>query len=586
MKVEVSCVKYKLVFYDFESFKYDWVVVFIDYDTRKKCTIVNDREKLIKFYKGCMKNNVILVGFNCRNFDQWLLKGIIKGFDHYKLTNGLINEGKKGYQLIPRHNEVPVINFDVMQGFNGLKTLEAFLGMSIDETEVDFNLDRKLTNEEIQSTINYCTSDVLATIEVFEKSRHEFDSLIGLVEMYDLPLESIGKTKAQLSATILGAKRPERDRDDEWDIKLPDNLIIKKYTDVVEWYLSDEIKKPNAKYVKDVYGTEVTFSLGGIHNRVTKIELDGIIALYDVQSLYPSTIIEYDLMSRNVEDRFKYKEIRDMRLKFKKEKNPIQASLKIILNSSYGILLDKHSPMYDPRQGRRICIYNQLFMLDLIERIEEKLGDRAFLFNLNTDGQYYQFKDYKAMEECDEIIKEWEKRTRYSMEKDLVYKVVQRDCNNYILQMEDKSIKSKGAVVKKLKPLDYDLPIVNKAMKEYLINGTPFEEYIANENRLIEYQKIYKLGSNYKCAIHNGQEYTHKVYRCFASKDEIDTPIMKLKKDKDKPDKYAGTPDHVFIDNGSIQDKLVPEKLDKEWYINRCISEYKKFTGKEYKRQE
>ena len=574
--------KYKLVFYDFESFKYDWVVVFIDYDTRKKCTIVNDREKLIKFYKGCMKNNVILVGFNCRNFDQWLLKGIIKGVDHYKLTNGLINEGKKGYQLIPRHDEVPVINFDVMQGFNGLKTLEAFLGMSIDETEVDFNLNRKLTNEEIRSTINYCTSDVLATIEVFEKSRHEFDSLIGLVEMYDLPLESIGKTKAQLSATILGAKRPKEDRNDEWDITLPDNLVIKKYTDVVEWYLSDEIKKPNAKYVKDVYGTEVTFSLGGIHNRVTKIELDGIIALYDVQSLYPSTIIEYDLMSRNVEDRFKYKEIRDMRLKFKKEKNPIQASLKIILNSSYGILLDKHSPMYDPRQGRRICIYNQLFMLDLIERIEEKLGDRAFLFNLNTDGQYYQFKDYKAMEECDEIIKEWEKRTRYSMEKDLVYKVVQRDCNNYILQMEDKSIKSKGAVVKKLRPLDYDLPIINKAMKEYIINGIPFETYIENENKLIEYQKIYKTTSNYKYAWHNNEPVFHKVNRVFASTRDEDTPFYKWKQDKNTPDKFAGTPEHTFIDNSDIREKNVPDFLDKNWYLERCKSEYKKFTGKEY----
>ena len=574
--------KYRLVFYDFESFKYDWVVVFIDYDTRKKCTIVNDREKLITFYKSCMKNNVILVGFNCRNFDQWLLKGIIKGVDHYKLTNGLINEGKKGYQLIPRHDEVPVINFDVMQGFNGLKTLEAFLGMSIDETEVDFNLDRKLTNEEIRSTINYCTSDVLATIEVFEKSRHEFDSLIGLVEMYNLPLESIGKTKAQLSATILGAKRPKEDRNDEWDITLPDNLVIKKYTDVVEWYLSDEIKKPNAKYVKEVYGTEVTFSLGGIHNRVTKIELDGIIALYDVQSLYPSTIIEYDLMSRNVEDRFKYKEIRDMRLKFKKEKNPIQASLKIILNSSYGILLDKHSPMYDPRQGRRICIYNQLFMLDLIERIEEKLGDRAFLFNLNTDGQYYQFKDYKAMEECDEIIKEWEKRTRYSMEKDLVYKVVQRDCNNYILQMEDKSIKSKGAVVKKLRPLDYDLPIVNKAMKEYLINGIPFETYIENENKLIEYQKIYKTTSNYKYAWHNNKPVFHKVNRVFASTRDEDTPFYKWKQGKNTPDKFAGTPEHTFIDNGDVREKNVPDFLDKNWYLERCKSEYKKFTGKEY----
>ena len=586
MKVEVSCVKYKLVFYDFESFKYDWVVVFIDYDTRKKCTIVNDREKLITFYKSCMKNNVILVGFNCRNFDQWLLKGIIKGVDHYKLTNGLINEGKKGYQLIPRHNEVPVINFDVMQGFNGLKTLEAFLGMSIDETEVDFNLDRKLTNEEIQSTINYCTSDVLATIEVFEKSRHEFDSLIGLVEMYDLPLEAIGKTKAQLSATILGAKRPERDRDDEWDIKLPDNLIIKKYTDVVEWFMSDEIKKPNVKYEREVYGVKHVFGLGGIHGATSKSEYDGIIALWDVASLYPSCIIEYDLMSRNVQDRNKYKEIKETRLKLKRNKDPRQGSLKIVLNATYGILKDKHSQMYDPLMANQVCIYNQLFLLMLIEMIEEKCGDKAQLIQSNTDGIYFQFNDYETLEVAKTCVEEWEKITRYEMELDMAKKVIQRDVNNYVLQMQNGKVKAKGSVVKELKPLDYDLPIVNKAMKEYLINGTPFEEYIANENRLIEYQKIYKLGSNYKCAIHNEQEYTHKVYRCFASKDEIDTPIMKLKKDKDKPDKYAGTPDHVFIDNGNIQDKLVPEKLDKEWYINRCISEYKKFTGKEYKRQE
>jgi DNA polymerase elongation subunit (family B) len=473
-----------------------------------------------------------------------------------------------------------------MQGFNGLKTLEAFLGMSIDETEVDFNLDRKLTNEEIQSTINYCTSDVLATIEVFEKSRHEFDSLIGLVEMYDLPLESIGKTKAQLSATILGAKRPERDRDDEWDIKLPDNLVIKKYTDVVEWFMSDEIKKPNAKYEREVYGVKHVFGLGGIHGATSKSEYDGIIALWDVASLYPSCIIEYDLMSRNVQDRNKYKEIKETRLKLKRDKDPRQGSLKIVLNATYGILKDKHSQMYDPLMANQVCIYNQLFLLMLIEMIEEKCDDKAQLIQSNTDGIYFQFNDYETLEIAKSCVDEWEKITRYEMELDMAKKVIQRDVNNYVLQMQNGKVKAKGAVVKELKPLDYDLPIVNKAMKEYLINGTPFEEYIANENRLIEYQKIYKLGSNYKCALHNGQEYTHKVYRCFASKDVADTPIMKLKKDKDKADKYAGTPDHVFIDNGNIQDKLVPEKLDKEWYINRCVSEYKKFTGKDYKRQE
>ena len=41
--------------------------------------------------------------------------------------------------------------------------------------------------------------------------------------------------------------------------------------------LSDEVKKPNAKYKREVYGTEFTFSLGGCHNKVTKYEDEGLI---------------------------------------------------------------------------------------------------------------------------------------------------------------------------------------------------------------------------------------------------------------------------------------------------------------------
>ena len=274
--------KYKLIFYDVEVFKYDWLVVFIDYDTRKKCVIVNDRNKLIEFYKACMKNKIILCGFNCRNYDQWIIKAIVKGLDVYKVSDGLVKKGKKGFQLIPKHYEVPVINFDVMQGFNGLKTLEAFLGLSIEESNVDFDLDRKLTQDEIDETIKYCTYDVESTIKVFEESKHEFESMIGLVEMYDLPIEDISKTKAQLSATILGAKRPNFERDDEWDIVLPDNLKIEKYKDVVDWFMSDEIRQPNAKYKRKVYGVDHVFGLGGIHGATTKKTYDGIIALWDV----------------------------------------------------------------------------------------------------------------------------------------------------------------------------------------------------------------------------------------------------------------------------------------------------------------
>lgn len=575
--------KYKLIFADSEVMKEDWLFYFIDYDTKKEICICNDSEKLKKFYKMCNENNVILVFYNGRMYDQWVFKAILKDLNPYRVSQGLIEHCKKGYQLIPKHYEVPLIFFDCMTSFNGLKTLESFLGLDIRETNVDFNLDRKMTKEELQDTIDYCRKDVLATIEVFEKSKDEFESMMGLIEMFDLPLINITKTKAQISATILEAQRPDFKRDDEWDIVLPDNLIIENYTDVVDWFLSDEIQKPKAKYEREVAGVKHIFALGGIHGSTVKQRYEGIIACWDVASLYPSTIIEYDLMSRNVKNANKYREIRDLRIDLKKKGDPKQAPLKIVLNSTYGILNDKYSPMYDPRQARRVCIYNQLFLLDLVEKIESVCGDKAELLQNNTDGTYWKFEDMETLELAKKEVEKWEKRTRYTMELDMAQLLIQRDVNTYLLVTSKGKIKCKGAL-KQPKPLDNDLPIIPKALKEYLVNDTPLEDYINNENRLIEFAKTYKVTGNYKCAYHNGIELPHKTYRVFASTNVNDTEFFKWKKDKETPDKFANTPQHTFYENGDIRDKTIDNyPLDKEWYINQAIKEYKKITGKDYK---
>ena len=575
--------KYKLIFADSEVMKEDWLFYFIDYDTKKEICICNDSEKLKKFYKMCNENNVILVFYNGRMYDQWVFKAILKDLNPYRVSQGLIEQGKKGYQLIPKHYEIPLIFFDCMTSFNGLKTLESFLGLDIRETNVEFNLDRKMTKEELQDTIDYCRKDVLATIEVFEKSKDEFESMMGLIEMFDLPLINITKTKAQISATILEAQRPDFKRDDEWNIVLPDNLIIENYTDVVDWFLSDEIQKPKAKYEREVAGVKHIFALGGIHGSTVKQRYEGIIACWDVASLYPSTIIEYDLMSRNVKNANKYREIRDLRIDLKKKGDPKQAPLKIVLNSTYGILNDKYSPMYDPRQARRVCIYNQLFLLDLVEKIESVCGDKAELLQNNTDGTYWKFEDMKTLELAKKEVEKWEKRTRYTMELDMAQLLIQRDVNTYLLVTSKGKIKCKGAL-KQPKPLDNDLPIIPKALKEYLVNGTPLEDYINNENRLIEFAKTYKVTGNYKCAYHNGIELPHKTYRVFASTNVNDTEFFKWKKDKETPDKFANTPQHTFYENGDIRDKTIDNyPLDKEWYINQAIKEYKKITGKDYK---
>ena len=44
--------KIRLMFYDFEVFKEDWLVCMTDYFTKQECVIVNDRDKLIKEEKS------------------------------------------------------------------------------------------------------------------------------------------------------------------------------------------------------------------------------------------------------------------------------------------------------------------------------------------------------------------------------------------------------------------------------------------------------------------------------------------------------------------------------------------------------
>ena len=55
-----------------------------------------------------------------------------------------------------------------MQQGTSLKSIEAHLGMNIEETQVDFDIDRPLTTEELKLTIQYCKFDVQATEKLCE----------------------------------------------------------------------------------------------------------------------------------------------------------------------------------------------------------------------------------------------------------------------------------------------------------------------------------------------------------------------------------------------------------------------------------
>lgn len=548
------------IFFDFEVFKHNWMVVLIDYDSKKGKVIVDNIDELKRFY--LLFKDDIWIGYNSRMYDQYILKGILLGMNPHFISKRIIEDNVKGFNVVREGYKIPLNNFDITTGFHSLKQLEGFMGSRIKETSVPFDINRPLTPDEIKEVIDYCIHDVKQTIEVFDNKKEEFESQLALIEAFNLKMSMFTKTKAQLSAFILGAEKHEN-RGDEFALRFPDTLRVEKYKHIVDWYKEPENLDYKKKLKVDVAGVPHIFAWGGLHGAIPKYKDEGIILCCDVASLYPSIMIEYGYISRNVRDPLKYAEIRDTRLELKRKKDPKQAPYKIVLNSTYGAMKDQYNPLYDPLMANNVCLAGQLLLLDLIEKIEPYCK----LIQSNTDGLFMKVEKEADIDIIKEVANEWENRTRLTLEWDVYEKIYQKDVNNYIIIDGNQNYKSKGAYVKKLNNLDYDLPIVNKAMIEYFTKNIPVEETINNCNQLREFQKIVKVSNKYKYALHGEEKLPEKVLRVFASKNEDAEGVFKVK-NEERIEKIANTPEKCFIDNDDVKIKEIPSYLDKEYYIS------------------
>lgn len=565
-----------MLFYDFEVFSHDWLVVIKDTSTRETYKILNDEEELRRIYELNKEN--IWVGYNSRSYDQYIFKGILLGMDPKKINDHIIVKNLGGWQYSSLFNRMQLYNFDIMTDkFKGLKQLEGFMGNDIRETTVNFNIDRKLTPKEVEEVFFYCNHDVEQTMKVFINRKEEFDSQMNLIKTFKLPLKYVSKTKAQLSAIILEADK--REYDDEFDISIVDTLRLNRYKHIREWYENEENKDYKKSLEIEVEGVPHVFGWGGIHGAKDKYQGEGIFINSDVESYYPSLMIEYKFLSRSVRYIEKFKEIYDVRVNLKRAgKKKEQAPYKIVLNGTYGASKDKYNNLFDPLQANNVCINGQLLLLDLIEHVTDAIPG-AILIQSNTDGVMFKLPSEELIETYKAICEEWSIRTKMKLEHDLIKKVIQKDVNNYIIVMNNGKIKSKGAYVKELNSLDNDLPIVNKALMEYFINGVSVEDTINYCDELIEFQKVVKVSGKYKYALHGEKILSEKVLRVFASKSRRDPGVFKLHKNKENADKIGGTPERCFIENGDIKGVKIMRKLDKRWYIDTANKRIKDFVG-------
>ena len=553
---------YSLNFYDFEVFVHDWCVTIINPIEKIMTVIVNDVGALKRYYKK--HQDQFWVGYNSRNYDTFIMKGLLLGMNPKKVNDDIVVRNMKGWQINREFKNVKFLNFDIYTK-NSLKTLEGFMGNDIRETEVDFNLQRKLTPQEIRQTIKYNIHDVEQTIEVFRRNIYLYESQIQLIETFGMDIELIGATQAQLTARILGCQQVKRD--DEFDIKLVPTLHLKKYVYAKEWFEN----KDNLDYKKSfgltVCGVPHQFGWGGLHGCPEEpLHSTGRIYHIDVTSYYPSIMIKYNFLTRNTDDKKRYTQIYDIRVQLKKEgKKKEQAPYKIVLNGAYGMTKDKYSLAYDPRQANNVCVNGQLMLLDLLEHLEPYIT----LIQSNTDGLIIQVEDdEEKINKVMNICHRWEHRTGMGLGFDEITEIFQKDVNNYVFRFASGKLERKGAYVMELDDLNNDLPIVNKALVDYMMNGIAVEETIGNCDEIKQFQKIVKVSSNYEGAWHNGEYLHDKTFRVFASKDKKDTYLGKFKYKGATIEKFGNTPDFAFIMNENVNGVKVTKKLDKQWYID------------------
>ena len=484
------------------------------------------------------------------------------------MNEWIITKDRQGFEFSTMLQKFPIITYDVLQLNKSLKQLEAFMGHDIKETSIPFNIDRKLTEKELKASVKYCSHDVMETFHVFLETKNHYETNLELIKKYSLGLEAMSKTQTQLTAMVLGATK--RKYDDEFDITIPDTLQLGRYQflkDHYENWAKTATDYEGLELEVEIAGVPHTLGAGGLHGARKKYIGDGTYILADVGSYYPSLIIEYDYHSRSigVAGKKKYKEIYETRMDLKhKGMKKEQEPYKLVMNKTYGGLKDKYNDLYDPVQANNICIAGQLFLVDLIDKIE----DKCEIIQSNTDGILFKLYDERDRAEIVAICEEWSKRTRMSLEYDDYTRVIQRDVNNYITVASDGSVKRKGAVVKYLSLMDNDLPIVNRAVVDYYVSGIPVEKTVNESNQLIDFQKVVKITSKYDYASHNGKQLSERVHRVFASSYSTDGTLYKKHRDKETLDKTPSTPVYCYIDNDDITRKPVPSKLDRQWYID------------------
>lgn len=344
-----------------------------------------------------------LVGFNCRRYDNHILYGRLMGYTNeelYNLSQKIINSEPNCF-FSEAYNVSYTDIYDFSSKKQSLKKWEIELG--IHHQELGLPWDQPVPEKRWIEVAEYCDNDVIATEAVFNHLKADWTARHILADVAGM---SVNDTTNSLTTRIIfGTNRKPQDQfnyRNMGDMSVPhqrwtvtdDMVLYSEFGD--EYTVFDENDRPlfpGYKYEKGVStyrGEEVgeggyVYAEPGMYTNI---------ALLDIASMHPSSIVAEELFGKEYTKRFK--DILDTRIAIKhkdfdkartmlngalakyltdeKIAKDLSQALKIAINSVYGLTSAKFdNPFRDIRNVDNIVAKRgALFMINLKHEVQKR----------------------------------------------------------------------------------------------------------------------------------------------------------------------------------------------------------------------
>ena len=436
----------KLIFYDIEVFPNLFLVNWkIEGEGKPVVRMINpsprDIEDLMRFR---------LVGFNCRRYDNHILYARLMGYDNeqlYNLSQKIIN-GERNAFFGEAYNVSYTDVYDFAAKKQSLKKWEIELG--IHHQELGLPWDQPVPEEMWVKVAEYCDNDVIATEAVFNHLKADFTARKILADVAGLTVNDT--TNTLTTRIIFGANRKPQDQFNYRNMGdmsngvshstiTKDGVIFNNFGSD-EYTVFDNVGRPifpGYKYEagKSTYRGEEVGEGGYVY---AEPGMYTNIALLDVASMHPSSVVAENLFGDAYTARFK--EILDARIAIKHKdferarnmlggalakylddeseaKNLAQA-LKIAINSVYGLTAANFDNAFRDRRNvdNIVAKRGALFMINLKHEVQ----NRGFkVAHVKTDS----IKIPNATPEIIQFVMDYGKQYGYTFEHEDTY---QRMC--------------------------------------------------------------------------------------------------------------------------------------------------------------